>query len=543
MNMMMLNLMSLGAPTLAADMTAINAASEMDSMLDGNSQFVNLLDLAGDLEVGDFQSQDASLFLDKALASVEEHDMSGLRSQKLLALQNLRMDLPEGEVLEAELPVEDLFTSPAQPENLMNQASLGGLQVPKPTPQFPQQTIVGQRPAVAVAETALLDDWKLDRIALSTAAPRRTVDGAPTLEAVSRWSSAIASGDLKSVSIEAKEKPLLPRAEVNPFEISDEPSVVESGVPRNFERDPKSILAPELARAEKAQPAEMPTDIRTLSTKGLPKSNPEKHAGSEMLPQPQKVPSREGFQPAVFSRAEATESVAPVQKNAAFVSPRQEALDSRPKSVRDFFLDSDTAMAAGSKSAPQMMEAPALRNVEALGEPMDKRISHQAVDHVAEKIDALKAQGGGVVKVHLDPKDLGGLSLRVSMRSGVAKVEIVAEKSETAQLLKNSGSELVSRLENSGMQTQLSIEHGRTGSLQGNAGLSKTLAMTSADLVGLEPKAPVENVKTEATRPLSSLSSSSGDMGGRSRGDSGFARDQRREFAREQWSFSRQESA
>jgi len=254
------------------------------------------------------------------------------------------------------------------------------------------------------------------------------------------------------------------------------------------------------------------------------------------------APSTEGFVavrmkefPKVAS-ADVAVKAAPIESFA-----KVKIADGEAVSAREFMLGNELAMNEGSVQIAPKAQA-ALASAETLGTAADRRVSHQAIDFVADKIDTLRTNGGGVLRVHLDPKDLGSVMLKVSTKGGIAKVEIVAEKAETAALFTQNRADLNSKLENSGISAHVSIDQGRLSSVANASPNSQMLSrannISSYDLMAMDKSVATEALSSSAVRS----SGASGGTQSSAEGGSGesWNRDERREFAREQRNFSRQ---
>ncbi len=88
----------------------------------------------------------------------------------------------------------------------------------------------------------------------------------------------------------------------------------------------------------------------------------------------------------------------------------------------------------------------------------DSRIATQSVSFVAEKVEALKAQGGGTLKVDLKPRELGAVEIQVRYNnSGELEIKVSAERPETVKALQGSHADLMGRIEKTAKTTQLEI--------------------------------------------------------------------------------------
>ena len=127
----------------------------------------------------------------------------------------------------------------------------------------------------------------------------------------------------------------------------------------------------------------------------------------------------------------------------ASLSNKEFSMDQKSKSASDFML----ARMNGSGNAVKIekFESPFIQP-ESIGLSQDKRISAEAMNFVGQKVQDLKAIGGGEIKIDLHPKDLGQLEIRVGMNRGKMEVTIEAEKPETLSALQNSSEQLKGKL-------------------------------------------------------------------------------------------------
>jgi hypothetical protein len=128
----------------------------------------------------------------------------------------------------------------------------------------------------------------------------------------------------------------------------------------------------------------------------------------------------------------------------ASLSNKEFSMDQKSKSASDFML----ARMNGNSGAVKVekFESPFIQP-ETIGLSQDKRISTEAMNFVGQKVQDLKAIGGGEIRIDLHPKDLGQLEIRVGMNRGKMEVTIEAEKSETLNALQNSSDQLRGKLE------------------------------------------------------------------------------------------------
>ncbi|MBS1982981.1 MAG: flagellar hook-length control protein FliK [Bdellovibrionales bacterium] len=126
------------------------------------------------------------------------------------------------------------------------------------------------------------------------------------------------------------------------------------------------------------------------------------------------------------------------------VAERRETTE-KPKgavSGSEFLLNRSLADATASAKPAEPIVGAAV-----IGKPGDQRVSAESLDFVADKIDNLRTQGGGRLKVELNPNGMGSVEIRVTQQRGGMKVELLAEKPETLKALNDAKADLSTRLQ------------------------------------------------------------------------------------------------
>lgn len=209
-----------------------------------------------------------------------------------------------------------------------------------------------------------------------------------------------------------------------------------------------------------------------------------------------------------------------------------------------------------------------------LGDAGDRRISADSVNFVADKIESLKAQGGGQLKVALNPNELGSVEIRVSInKQGLLDVKLLAERPSTMSALNEVKSELTTKLA-SIRPTQIDVQSLEVGLSARSDARSVAHLASSQDM--LTARAPVSSgsnlremsavrsdvmpnakadfglgntvtsLETNASPRAESMAVRASESSASSEGfASGWNRDERRERARHQWeeSFKERQSA
>jgi flagellar hook-length control protein FliK len=353
-----------------------------------------------------------------------------------------------------------------------------------------------------------------------------TTQKLPTAFAVSQWAQAVASGDMKSVEIIPGEE--IQVAGASQLAASDHLTLKGAGEKTAPKLVEVPLTADQIVLGSKdrslAATSTSPKNLDSLA--GAQKNSKDQNAGFVAMV-PKDLPQLRG-------------AISELEQKKSSNSKSSNSESSEPVSARDFMLSNEIGMTDHSEKLTAKV-APALVNNQKIGSVEDGRVSHQAVEFVADKVETLRASGGGVLRVHLDPKNLGSVMLKVSSKAGVAKVEIIAEKPETAALLSQSKGDLYSRLQSSGIQASLSVDQGRLSGGSGASLLSQSgraAGLSSFDIVSLDRSGNSEAQNSSAVKTAGSsanMQSAAGDGGGES-----WSRDERREFAREQQNTSRQ---
>ncbi|MEO5666599.1 MAG: flagellar hook-length control protein FliK, partial [Bdellovibrionota bacterium] len=169
-------------------------------------------------------------------------------------------------------------------------------------------------------------------------------------------------------------------------------------------------------------------------------------------------------------------------------------------------------------------------------------------DFVSDKVATLQAAGGGTLRVGLDTKDMGQIEIKVTMRAGRVDVKISGESPEITRQLEAGRSELTAKLEKHVELGDLNISRGQftrvddtkqllasSGSLRLSEDLVKNSVRESVETLSRLTDNP-RSERLESLRNTSPLARSQES----SSTDNGFARDERREQALEQWANSSQ---
>jgi len=399
--------------------------------------------------------------------------------------------------------------------------------------------IVGQSEAqVAPIETQSLQAFS----ELSFNSKKEALQGQPIQASMEQWAAAIANGDITKVGIEKSAVEGTVTKSPMPTE-----QVLKLATPdQGFATQESAALGPEMAKLSKVE-AKVGSQVGESS-------------------------ERSGFSKAVLPQVQVGVNVVKnsEQESQSNSSGKRDSKSNGEKkgismSGTDFLLQQSASTPTDSAKESSAV----LIGGASLGEMSDRRISPESLNFVAERVDALKAQGGGTLRVDLNPRDLGGIQIKVSMVKSGMKVELLAERPETIQALQASKGDLSLKL-NAISPTKLEMGVARdlpqvaseklakvTGSvassqemlnLRGNEGLKQ--ATHSADSANkIQPdfrdfaKVSESSVATADSSARPDFSSNSGgNMNSKQEADSeqsrfgqGWNRDERREKAQNRW--------
>jgi hypothetical protein len=200
--------------------------------------------------------------------------------------------------------------------------------------------------------------------------------------------------------------------------------------------------------------------------------------------------------------------------------------------AQDFMLERASDMSFSSRIGGPAGDSATVVAAQDLGSPQDPRVSARVVDFVADKVEALRAQGGGTLKVEMANSDLGGLTMQVSKRLGQVEVRISADRPETQRLLEASKSELSARLQD---KVGPSLVEFSTATRGAEVAVARSAPIRSTEQLldmrhnALSNEAPSTN-RSELRDVSMKDASLSREMGG-----DGFQRQERRERAMDKW--------
>jgi|GEM_PF-2536977 len=404
---------------------------------------------------------------------------------------------------------------------------------------------VGQ-PALKVsgAETIGAQEVLTSKMDLGLQAQRQLIQSAHTTPdgvAVAAWSSALAAGEVTAVELQAT-----PASEVLATRRPTENAVLPSSLALTARATALPEVASELGKTPAASVSKTVSQIAAVRNDAplspiaevAPVSAPvaglaTAKATSATAVQPNSIP--EGVVQEARQMPTATQTSRVASESSAEVSIP--SVRSAPKSSirtgQDMLLDRMDVSVEASKQGVNAanLRAPALVGAAAMAAPeSDRRISSESVSFVAEKIETLRAQGGGQLRVELNPNGMGSIEIRVSMVRGQVQVKLAAERPETLKALQESRGDLLGRLESH--QAAATLEMSTLSEVRGQAMRSfAPQHALSESLVDLR-SASAERRAPEVQGSDSRDNFASGD----------WQRDERREQSRDRWSetFERQ---
>lgn len=425
--------MDLSALLLSQDMASMPSFGSQEvqspSLADGENEFGNLLGLVESMETAEMSSGSDDA-LAKLMSLINDPELKNLSNQKLMAQMNLASNQFKAADLKVEATGETLVgetligdEAMLQDLNLENNINLDSKDSISPVNVGQQLSKIGnaemlthveKKPGIENFQNEILTRG-IDSLALSKAVNLENKNAQmPKLgiEQVTAWSQALASKEIKNVSVETTLDPIvrekLAATQVLASKLPDAELKAE-----NFTEKSNEIVKPELRSKIAVQSEKL--DLKT---------------SAEL---------RDLSQVSAKSAPLQTLAVVPDQPVKSLVSGEKtekqeptEAKGSDSVMAKDFML---TQM-AGSK-------------VTSKGEGIkidETKVSKEISDFVAEKVDQLKQSGGETLRVKMVSSDLGGLDIKVTLRRGLVNVDIRADESASQAVLNASSSQLKERL-------------------------------------------------------------------------------------------------
>lgn len=436
MELNQLNFSMIGAANgLANPMATSNVETQTGLPVAGGT-FVNLLDLVADLELSESQGGDFSGDLQKTLGSEVVDSQKSQLEKQALDSQVSGMALS----LSAPSLYADQFKT-----NVPDAQTIGQIQFVEANKG---QIQIGNGIAAArelMAQASELNAFSNNKFA---GASLQKADQLSS-DSLAQWSAAIAAGDLKSVTLEDALK--VPGPETGPslssvdesktgFKFADQKVNPFSGakpsaaIPQANSVAPQKIAAPQQIAA-------------AVGGGAIAKSADKAQQKSGDVQQLNGAGEQPVFERAVFANASSSGS-------AFSKSDKEPRAFSKPVSVgaKSMLLEQanvqslNGAVATTVSATSLRLSSGALREASNLGDVSDSRVSAESLKFVADKVEQLKAQGGGSIRIELAPRELGSIDVKVGMRGGLLTVEIKAENMTTQQALNSSKAELQASL-------------------------------------------------------------------------------------------------
>ncbi len=455
-------------------------------------QFQNLLDLVSDIDLADGQSPEFPETLDESLNGISDS-----------LLQDMKVSQNQSEIS----ILQHQFASSGLNKQLpLAQAPNIGQRVEKPDEM---NELVSNLTSMSVP----LNEMERTAIDLNRQELNRQTDK-PKGEAVQMWAAGIATGDITSVDVMAPVAKQIPQTDPKSFEFvlgfkNPGASPQNEGLQKEplesqrvLKDPPKVESTTQVSKAIEVKPVfkiqtESPAEPVTTSTST-------KNVGSNEKPQTVQL---ESFVPANPVKVET--SVNQISKT----EPNKEL---KTWESSEFLLKEQTKTAKKIEPNSAVSDlAPAAAFVakeSVLGgqgklATVDNRLSSHSVGFVAEKVQNLVDQGGGQIRVQLNPHNLGSLEIRVSMKpGGGVDVQVRAEKETTRIAFENSKGDLTQKLQQLSGQSHLEVTN--LGSTKTAFEATKVLpqnehVMSSRDLGSLMDFR--KDVTNDAVKPETSL--------------------------------------
>jgi hypothetical protein len=475
---------------------------------DGVENFENLLDLVSDISLADSQSPEFSEAMEESLKGIEDKATSELvlqANESQIALQGIER-------------MYDLQTLQAQPAKTVGQ-------------DFSKNPEI-----VKGYDSASMPFDALERESLSLTGVRQLAKEPlkPTGESVQLWAAGLATGEIESVKVvEGAPKVSPAKLEAQTLSATSEnlgqavhneiPQAVNFKIPQTetFQQEqPFSELVTESkqSQVETVKKPEMLANARHNEIKAEPKA--------ESLGQ-ERATDKRGETVSKTEKNAESESSNKVWKSEDFI------LNQQTKTVKKMEPNSqlsDFAPAAAfvtQDAVQQRVQGPV---------STDSRLSAHSVGFVAEKVQNLMEQGGGYLKVEMNPKNLGNIEIRVALKQGGGvDVKIVTEKESTRQALAVSQTELSQKIEASVGRANLEISPriDVARSFEAVKNFQVNEAVVSSQDLGQWVEGKWDG-KLDLPK-FDTLTSSQAQTSAQSRNQQGFGGDSSRERAMEQW--------
>ena len=431
---------STASPVSGTNILGINPMDEKMGAAGSPDGFMNLLDLVAHMDVAEAQDVGSLDKLSQELGQLKDTDLRAIDAQTNAALVSLQMS-----------PVV-----------------------------APQANFVGQQVLVKtnLSETIPVNELVTHGQILQAQGELRLKGAeqkvsAQSAEAVQAWALALVNDDLKSITVEESasfgpsKMHEQAQIEASPFEVLrphvlDAHALGANALPKGTELG--AAVKVENVQGTGDRVSQVDPQMGSEAVKGA--RAPQAALGTSSLPV-QKLPvASEGKAPIANAASNAAAKANPVvasdrvmpNENVGKRESAEHFSDSNPSGKKtlsgsDFVLNhtlskeafNSPSTLAGAAAGVTVTSAIAGRDT--LGKTEDNRISSQTLDFVAEKVETLKTQGGGTLRVELTPKGMGSIEIRVGMRNGQMDVRVLAESANTQKALDLSKTDLMSRLE------------------------------------------------------------------------------------------------
>ena len=461
---------SMSSPTMGLGVPVSPSSTE-------GSVFGNLLDIVSDMQVADAQGFEQSDFLSDRVEQLFDPE-----------LQNLGVAARQMSPL--------AFTNPQ------------AVSVPS----------VGQRSeapgkGVDAVEMLASPQWnvevqELDSLSRAQGLSRLNAQTGSRVESARMWAAALATGDLKSVTLEnVSEVPLQKTAlqekdlgDMGLFSGKSEAVREKAGSldSSSWKTSSTAKVSEKILVDDRSMESAPRVEVPKTTQRNLESRSPVTVSEEILKPEEQAAPK--------ISEAPKKESdfqPFDARKNVVEMKVEEKSVPKKTVNGSDFLLERAVVDGANIKKGE-----PSLVAADKLGTPTDRRISSSAVDFVAQKVDSLRQQGGGRLRVEMSPRDLGQLEIRVTMARGQMKVELLAEKPETLAAMRSSIKDLGDRLE------AIAPANLQVGELSAHKGLDSVAMKTSSTV-------EVMNIRSALTTDTGSKAhdlAGGGDFSGRREG-------------------------
>lgn len=517
------------------DLSALLLSQNVASMPGGNSSsneaamgenasndFGNLLNLVENMETAEMNGQDAEETLANLMKDVSDPELQNLNIQKSMAQSVLLEEGAEG-------------NGPA--ENMLVAANLSA-QVQGEEPNIELQQIVGSASQVDSSKLASMgaeqgiDDLNLDEI---IEVPNKTINQINVGQRVRENDAAeMLSENGTAINLKTAQT----------IDVSSrilEGMAMSQGLKNNLNAEQSKKL--DLDHVAAWSQALASKEIKSVNLEGVPDAMIAKkamaNAKSDLLDQKSVAEvatsgtakmemSSKNVELKVAANTEFESAFAGLEDVSKEVNSSENVSQGEAVMAKDFMLSQMAGTKVAGADSNQAIDT--------------SKISKEITDFVSEQVDQLQQSGNESLRVQMDSKDLGGLSIKVTMRGGLVDVDIRADDAATQSTLNASSSQLKDRLTKAVDLGELdiatnvkNIQQNKIAGEVATASLSQEVLKSLGKVESSEARVFAQNNSSqiETMNRVGGMNESHASNSSTSSRD--FGRDDKREHAMNQW--------